>query len=116
SLQAALGRQRAAARRRERQAVPQPGALRAGVLGRAGLRLRSDEQPHPVFKKDGSFVQEFALAPATAGNGSVWDLDFSRDPDQSYLYAADGENNHVWMLSRATGKVLSHFGRSGRYA
>jgi len=69
-----------------------------------------------VFKKDGSFVQEFALAPATAGNGSVWDLDFSRDPAQSYLYAADGENNHVWMLSRTTGKVLSHFGRSGRYA
>jgi 6-phosphogluconolactonase (cycloisomerase 2 family) len=69
-----------------------------------------------VFKKDGSFVQELAVAPATAGNGSVWDLDFSRDPAQSYLYAADGENNHVWVLARATGKVLSHFGRSGRYA
>ena len=32
--------------------------------------------------------------------GSVWDLDFSRDPGQSFLYVADGENNHVWMLAR----------------
>lgn len=69
-----------------------------------------------VFKKDGTFVSEFTLAPSTAGGGSVWDLDFSRDPGQSYLYVADGGNNHVWMLSRASGKVLSRFGRSGRYA
>jgi DNA-binding beta-propeller fold protein YncE len=69
-----------------------------------------------VFKKDGTFVSEFTLATSTAGNGSVWDLDFSRDPAQSYLYVADGENNHVWTLSRASGKVLSHFARSGRYA
>ncbi|HET8531549.1 MAG TPA: hypothetical protein VFO08_10400 [Methylomirabilota bacterium] len=69
-----------------------------------------------VFKKDGTFVGEFTLATSTVGNGSVWDLDFSRDPAQSYLYVADGENNHVWTLSRASGKVLSRFARSGRYA
>ena len=69
-----------------------------------------------VFKKDGTFVSELTVAESTRGGGSVWDLDFSRDPAQSYLYAADGENNHVWMLSRASGKVLSRFARSGRYA
>jgi DNA-binding beta-propeller fold protein YncE len=69
-----------------------------------------------VFRKDGAFVAEFPVAPDTRGNGSVWDLDFSRDPGQAYLYTADGENNHVWMLARETGKVLSRFGRSGRYA
>jgi DNA-binding beta-propeller fold protein YncE len=69
-----------------------------------------------VFTKDGNFVKEFSVAPATLGNGSVWDLDFSRDPAQTYLYTADGENNHVWLLLRDTGKVLSMFARNGRYA
>jgi DNA-binding beta-propeller fold protein YncE len=69
-----------------------------------------------VFKKDGTFVKEFVLAPDTRGGGSVWDLDFSPDQGQTYLYTADGENNHVWLLLRDNGKVLSHFARSGRYA
>jgi DNA-binding beta-propeller fold protein YncE len=69
-----------------------------------------------VFKKDGTFVKEFALAPDTRGGGSVWDLDFSPDQGQTYLYTADGENNHVWLLLRDNGKVLAHFARSGRYA
>jgi DNA-binding beta-propeller fold protein YncE len=69
-----------------------------------------------VFRRDGAFVGEFPVAPDTRGNGSVWDLDFSRDAGQAYVYTADGENNHVWLLARVTGKVLSRFGRSGRYA
>jgi len=69
-----------------------------------------------VFKKDGTFVKEFSVAPATLGNGSVWDLEFSRDPGQTYLYTADGENNHVWLLLRDNGKVVSMFARNGRYA
>jgi DNA-binding beta-propeller fold protein YncE len=69
-----------------------------------------------VFRKDGTFVKEFSLAADTRGGGSVWDLDFSPDRGQTYLYTADGENNHVWLLLRDNGKVLSRFGRSGRYA
>ena len=33
-----------------------------------------------VFKKDGSFLKEKAVAPNTLGEGSVWDVAFSRDP------------------------------------
>jgi DNA-binding beta-propeller fold protein YncE len=69
-----------------------------------------------VFRKDGTFVTEYTLAPDTRGNGSVWDLDFSHDLGQSYLYVADGENNHVWLLRRDGGKLLSKFARNGRYA
>jgi len=69
-----------------------------------------------VFRKDGSFVKEFSLVVDTRGNGSVWDLDFSPDRGQTYLYTADGENNHIWLLLRDNGRVLSRFGRSGRYA
>jgi len=69
-----------------------------------------------VFRKDGTFVKEFLVAPSTLGGGSVWDLDFSADRGQTFLYTADGENNHIWLLRRDDGTVLSHFARSGRYA
>jgi len=87
-------------------------------IARDGLVYVCDRRNNriQVFRRDGTFVTEFSLAPDTRGNGSVWDLDFSRDPLQTYLYTADGENNHIWLLARESGKVLSRFGRSGRYA
>ena len=69
-----------------------------------------------VFKKDGTFVTEFKVEPATLGNGSVWDIALSRDPGQRFLFIADGRNNQVLALSRADGSVVSTTGRSGRYA
>ena len=87
-------------------------------ISRDGLVYVCDRRHNriQVFRKDGAFVGEFGVAPDTRGNGSVWDLDFSRDPLETFLYTADGENNHIWLLSRASGAVLSRFGRSGRYA
>jgi hypothetical protein len=67
-----------------------------------------------VFKKDGSFVKEKAIAPHTLGNGSVWDVAFSRDPQQKYLYVADGMNMKVRILDRNTLEELSSFGDGGR--
>jgi len=69
-----------------------------------------------VFKKDGSYVKEFAVEPRTAGNGSVWDIVLSRDPQQKWLHLADGRNNQVLTLDRETGTVVGTLGRSGRYA
>ena len=69
-----------------------------------------------VFRKDGTFVKELPVEPATAGNGSVWDLALSRDPDQRFLILADGRNNEVLTLARDTGAVVSTLGRPGRYA
>jgi len=69
-----------------------------------------------VFKKDGTFVKEFVVAPATRGNGSVWDLDVSHDAPQTWLYNADGENNHIWTLLRDNGQIVGKFGRHGRQA
>jgi sugar lactone lactonase YvrE len=69
-----------------------------------------------VFRKDGTFVKELKVEPATLGNGSVWDLALSRDPEQRYLFLADGRNNQVLTLSREDGSVVSTLGRPGRYA
>lgn len=69
-----------------------------------------------VFERSGRFVVEFRVEPATLQNGSVWDLVLSEDAGQKYLFMADGANGQVLTLERATGKVLSAFGRSGRMA
>jgi hypothetical protein len=79
------------------------------VCDRANNRIQ-------VFQKNGTFVREFFLAKATLGNGAVWDLDLSPDRTQSYLFSADGENNHVWVLLRGTGEAVTRFGQNGRYA
>jgi sugar lactone lactonase YvrE len=67
-----------------------------------------------VFKKDGSFVSEKKVAPNTGGTGSVWDIAFSRDAGQKYLYVADGANDKVHILDRESLKELTAFGDGGR--
>jgi len=67
-----------------------------------------------VFRKDGTFVQEKIIAPQTRGAGSVWDIAFSRDPQQRYLYVADGMNMKVHILDRQSLDVLTSFGDGGR--
>jgi DNA-binding beta-propeller fold protein YncE len=67
-----------------------------------------------VFKKDGAFVKEKSVGSATLGDGSVWDVAFSADPQQKYLYVADGMNMKIWVLDRATLDVVSTIGDGGR--
>ncbi len=69
-----------------------------------------------VFHKDGTFVREFRIEPATLGGGSVWDLAFLPEAGQALMLNTDGENNEVRILSRATGETVGRFGRSGRQA
>jgi hypothetical protein len=44
----------------------------------------------------------------------VWDVAFSRDPVQKYLYIADGKNERVYIYDRASLEFLSSFGDGGR--
>ena len=67
-----------------------------------------------VFKADGAFVKEIFLAKNTKLSGSVWDVAFSRDREQRYLYVADGINNRVYVLDRLSLEVLTSFGDGGR--
>ena len=55
-----------------------------------------------VFTKDGKFVKESASSRRTrCGDGSVWDIAFSKDPQQKYLYLADGANEKIHVFDRA---------------
>ncbi len=38
-----------------------------------------------VFKPDGTFVKEAFIEKQTLGSGSVWDIAFSKDPQQKYI-------------------------------
>jgi DNA-binding beta-propeller fold protein YncE len=67
-----------------------------------------------VFRKDGTFVSELRVAPQTRGGGSVWDIAFSRDAAQTYLFLADGGNERVWIIDRKSMQVLTSFGDGGR--
>ncbi|HEY8539744.1 MAG TPA: hypothetical protein VIL28_12815 [Steroidobacteraceae bacterium] len=67
-----------------------------------------------VFKTDGTFVKEKVIAPNTRAQGSTWDIAFSRDPKQTYMYVADGQNMKVYVIERESLEVLYSFGDGGR--
>ena len=67
-----------------------------------------------VFNSDGTYVKEVRIAPATLGDGSTWDIAFSRDPEQRFMYLADGKNHKVYVMDRASLEILTTFGDGGR--
>jgi DNA-binding beta-propeller fold protein YncE len=67
-----------------------------------------------VFKADGTFVKETFISKRTLGDGSVWDIAFSKDPQQRFLYVADGKNERIYILERASLELLTSFGDGGR--
>lgn len=77
------------------------------VCDRANDRLQ-------VFKPDGAFVREQFYARNTRGAGAVWDIVFSKDPEQKYILLADGQNERVRIILRDTLEELTSFGDGGR--
>ena len=67
-----------------------------------------------VFRPDGTFVQEMFIERETLGSGAVWDIAFSRDADQKYLFVADGTNEKVYIVERKPLEMVSSFGAGGR--
>ena len=67
-----------------------------------------------VFRKDGTFVKEAFFDTDTLRSGSVWDMTFSRDPQQTYIYMANGVNETIHVVLRSTLEVLTSFGDGGR--
>ncbi len=67
-----------------------------------------------VFRTDGTFVSEHQYFPQTLRQGSTWDIAFSQDPEQSYIYLADGQNMKVTVIERESMEVVYTFGDGGR--
>ena len=77
------------------------------VCDRPGDRIQ-------VFQKDGTFVDEIIVAGNTLGSGSAWDVAFSPDPAQSFIYMTDGVNEKVHVIRREGLQYLYNFGDGGR--
>ncbi len=79
-----------------------------------------------VFGKDGKFVKEAVVAKETKGatvtgqfgvvssHGSVWDIAFSNDAQQRYVFVADGHNKRIRVLQRDTLAEIGSIGDGGR--
>ena len=70
-----------------------------------------------VFTPDGTFVKEnYVGRRDTAGTGSAYGVALSRDPQQRFLYVADGSDDHIAILDRNTLETIGQIGRPGRKA
>ncbi len=69
-----------------------------------------------VFQKDGTYVDEMIVEGNSLGNGSTWDLELSPDEGQVDLYNADGQNQRIHIIHRASLEIETFFGRRGRNA
>jgi DNA-binding beta-propeller fold protein YncE len=67
-----------------------------------------------VFTPEGKFIKEAWVSKRTLGDGSTWDIAFSNDPQQKFIYLADGKDEKVWILDRQTLEILTSFGDGGK--
>jgi len=110
-------------------------AVHCVVISNAGLVYVCDREGDrvQVFDKQGHHVRNIWIAPETTpeldptcpheqiilcfdNSGTVWGFGFSPDPEQRYIYIADGRNERVHIVDHASGKTLGHFGRAGHQA
>jgi hypothetical protein len=69
-----------------------------------------------VFKFDGTFVKQYGVAINTKSLGSVWEIAFSKDRAQKFMYITDGSNEVIHVFDRQSMKELYAFGGGGRKA
>jgi DNA-binding beta-propeller fold protein YncE len=91
------------------------------AIGNDGLVYVCDRQSDriQVFDKMGSFKHNIWIKRDTGlpdNWGTTWWIGFSPDREQKYLYVDDGGDEQIKILDRASGKVLSSFGRPGHQA
>src|SRR5882724_11573771 len=86
------------------------------ALANDGLLYVCDRQHDrvQVFHTDGTFVKEHFFAKDTLASGSTWEIAFSKDPQQRFIYLTDGQTERVRIVQRDTMTELASFGRGGR--
>jgi DNA-binding beta-propeller fold protein YncE len=91
------------------------GPVHCADLSNDGFVYVCDRQSNrlQVFTPDG-IVKEAFFAPESLGEGSTWDVAFSRDAEQRYLFLADGRNMKVRILDRQSLTEITNFGDGGR--
>ena len=107
----------------ERAPVHRPGvtaiqhAARRGDLN-DGVVYVADRANNRVqtFTIDGAFLKEGFVKRESEGTGTAFGVGLSADPQQRFLYVADGSNERIAILDRKTLEEIGHIGRPGRKA
>jgi DNA-binding beta-propeller fold protein YncE len=97
------------------------------VIGKNNLVYACDrgQDRINVYQRNGTFVTAIPVIPGTAAlgtSGSAWDVEFSEDKKQTFLFDSDGGNEIIWTLDHAAAlagsrnAVLGGFGRPGHMA
>jgi hypothetical protein len=97
------------------------------VIGNNGLVYACDRANERVnvYRRDGTFVRAIPVIPGTAAlgtAGSAWDVDFSPDRQQTFMYESDGGNEVIWIFDHraallgSPNAILDGFGRPGHMA
>jgi hypothetical protein len=78
-----------------------------------------------VFTKTGNLQRIIPVVPGTGVTlgiggvpglgtaGSAWDVEFSNDASQTFMFEADGGNEILHIMSRTMGTILAEFGQPG---
>ena len=79
------------------------------VADRANNRIQT-------FTIAGMFLKEGFVKRESDGTGSAFGVGLSADPQQRFLYVADGSNERIAILDRRTLEEIGQIGRPGRKA
>jgi hypothetical protein len=67
-----------------------------------------------LFKFDGTYIKQMTILPNTKGEGAAWEVAFSKDAQQKFMYVTDGANQIIHVYDRQSLKELYSFGGGGR--
>jgi len=79
------------------------------VTDRANNRIQ-------VFRLDGTFIKEAFVKRESRGTGTAFGVALSADPEQRFAYIADGSNDRIAILDRASLEEIGQIGGPGRKA
>jgi DNA-binding beta-propeller fold protein YncE len=79
------------------------------VADRANNRIQT-------FRLDGTFITEGFVKRESQGTGTAFGVALSPDASQRFLYVADGSNERIAILDRASLEEIGHIGGPGRKA
>ncbi len=79
------------------------------VTDRANNRVQA-------FTLEGKFIKEGFIKRESQGTGTAFGVGLSADPQQRFLYIADGSNERIAILDRQSLQEIGHIGGPGRKA
>jgi len=79
------------------------------VTDRANNRVQA-------FTLEGKFIKEGFIKRESKGTGTAFGVGLSADPQQRFLYIADGSNERITILDRQSLQEIGHIGGPGRKA